>query len=120
MRFIFTGAGLFLVLAVSLAACSGDSGQDPCLVDCENQHAACGGSADAGGISCTELCSLVKSNNPAQCHDKIDAVFRCAIEKVTYSCPNGVFTVTPQGACAAEYTACAQCTGKLFCYIDLP
>jgi len=118
MRFISTGAGLFLLFAVSLAACSGDSGKDPCLVDCENQNAACGGGADAGGISCAEFCSSVRSNNSAQCFDKIDAFFQCVIDKETYSCPNGALTVTPMGGCAAEGATCAQCTGKFLCYFD--
>ena len=120
MRFVHTGTWI-LILASSLAGCGGGGpAKDPCLVDCENRNSICGASPDAGagGISCAQFCDAVRSSNPAQCSDEIDAFFQCAVDKETYSCPKGVVTVTPTGGCALEGATCSQCTGKAACYLS--
>ena len=118
MRLVYVSAALMVLIVSSTAAYGcGGSGEDPCVTMCRGTF-MCSGGEDAAGITCADFCAAARANNPAQCRDKIDAFFACAAEE-TYTCTSSGLTVTPAGGCAVEGQACAACTGKVLCYIDL-
>jgi hypothetical protein len=121
---------LVFVFAV-LAACGGDDSEggsgtggrsqvltdgeaDACEQDCDAQAATnCERMPPDWAATCKLFCEALRSSTPEQCQAALRAQSQCALERVTYSCQDGLNAVTPQGACAREGAQCAACRGTL-------
>ena len=123
--------GSLVTLAMLVAACAVSDGSypgagvspsiltdgdaDACEQDCDNQAAAgCERMPPDWAASCKLLlCAGLRSSTPAQCQAALRAQSQCAVDRVMYSCSNGIVAVMPQGICAAEARVCASCRGSL-------
>jgi hypothetical protein len=113
-----------LSLAVALSSASGcggggsgtltDGAPDACERDCDAQAApACARMPPDYAASCKTLCAGLRSQTPDRCQAALRAQFQCALDRVTYTCQDGLTRAAPQGACSAEGAACAACRGSL-------
>jgi hypothetical protein len=129
---------LVALLLAALTACGGDDGDgdgasgtgggsqvltdgeaDACEQDCDAQAATnCERMPPDWAATCKLFCESLRSSTPEQCQAALRAQSQCALERVTYSCQDGLNAVMPQGACAGEYAQCAQCRGSL-CVVGL-
>jgi hypothetical protein len=111
------------LLATTLLACGGsDDGDEnpgltdePCYTDCDRMAAvAC--VPDEYASACRTLCDANRKSVKDGCRDAFDAIYVCAVTKVTYSCDEkNSLRITPSGACAREASACAACNAGKLC-----
>lgn len=91
-----------------------DGEADACEQDCDAQAATnCERMPPDWAATCKLFCESLRNSTPEQCQAALRAQSQCALERVTYSCQDGLNTVTPQGACAYEAVQCAECRGTL-------
>jgi hypothetical protein len=114
MRTMIVSILMAAVLAIGCGSSPHTVGsQATCEANCDREAAlACPRAPANLGDSCKMLCASARSSFP-QCTAQIDAVSACVADKVTFTCVDGIPTVSPVGACANEGRACLTCTGEL-------
>ena len=124
--------GTMALPALITSACGGDGDEDDserpledgdpdaCERDCDRQVAAgCANTPPNYGEGCRAICQYARTTTPAECQAKLRAQYQCALEFITYSCEGANLAVHPQGGCAPEASACANCTGTICGLPDL-
>lgn len=118
MENMILSAGLF-GLAVFCCACpesdeTAPSGEVQCAGNCDRAVAAnCVGTPPDFAAGCKMICSEVRRIG-SECLEELDALSTCLAEEASFSCgESGQIVAGPQGACAAEFSACMDCTGEL-------
>jgi len=91
-----------------------DGDPDACEQDCDSQVAAgCERMPPDYAMACKLLCAGLRSSTPEQCQAALRAQSQCAVDRVMYSCRDGIVAAMPQGICGREALVCASCRGSL-------